>query len=134
MVLINDPTALVPGECVPIPCGPAPSYGGSDVVAKPTDSVVVGSQLQYVCARGAFFTNTTAPLPPLSASHWTNSIQAMVPKMTAFKVQCILDKLNNVAVYDTDPARTVCSAPDSAPVQRCAEDRIQRQVLCRRLC
>ena len=127
MVLINDPTALVPGECVPIPCGPAPSYGGSDVVAKPTDSVVVGSQLQYVCARGAFFTNTTAPLPPLSASHWTNSIQAMVPKMTAFKVQCILDKLNNVAVYDTDPAIARCEAELCVPPQTVLPSNVVRK-------
>ena len=109
VVSLEDPTALVPGVCSPLHCGVIPRFNGSDPIARPTATVGIGDVVQYVCDRGASFVNSTGlSTVPVSKNHWTNSISSMIPKITHFGVNCVYDKIQEAAVYDTDPAIARC--------------------------
>ena len=98
MASSENPTGLILGECVILKCpNPPPSYAGADMVAMPTDTFPLFSQIQYVCHRGSNFLNIT------------NVPQSLIPTRTSFRVSCIYDGLT--AIYDTDPAIARCEAP-----------------------
>ena len=100
MVPLNQPSAISPGLCVPLKCPlPAPTYSRADLVGSPTDSVSLGSQIQYVCKMGTFFSNNTNA-GSLSTAH---------PQLSSFRVACI-QKSDGTVQFDTDPRAAGCFA------------------------
>ena len=116
MVSPEDPSSLIAGRCIPLHCGVIPQFSGSDPIARSTSTVGIGDVVKYVCARGAYFSNSTSSSSAVvSKSHWSNSISSMLPKISSFSVTCVYDSLQETAVYDTDPSIARCEAEPCPP-------------------
>ena len=100
---IEDPSSLLPGKCVPANCPMPPDFDRADLLAKVTDRISVGDEIQYVCDRGATFFNSTVTID--------SRLLRFVPMTTRFRVACIWDSTERTGIYDTDPARARCSDP-----------------------
>ncbi len=97
---VEDPSSIIPGKCVPANCPMPPDYPGADLVAKVTDRISVGQEVQYVCERGSSFTNS---------SFINLNAQKYLPSKTHFRVSCIWDSAEKVGIYDTDPNIARCT-------------------------
>jgi hypothetical protein len=113
LVPVENPPSLLVGQCVPISCGPLPNFEGADALTR-SDSLHLNSEAAYICQRGFHFINSTyIPESPISQSHWTHELESMVPRMTSFKVACVYESSDQIAVYDTDPSIAKCIADSS---------------------
>ena len=103
---VEEPDSIMPGKCVPAKCPMPPQYNGSDVVAKLTDHVYVGQEVQYVCERSGYFVNSTTVSPQL---------QRFIPPRSEFRISCNWDQSEKTGVYDTDPAVARCVNGTTTP-------------------
>lgn len=102
MIPVDDPSSIIPGKCVPANCPMPPTFNNSDVVAKVTDRISVGQQVQYVCDSGLNFVNSTN-----SSSY--SVFRSLFPLKSQFRVACVWDKAEKTAVFDTDPVVARCA-------------------------
>ena len=100
MVPKDHPDSVSPGSCVPLTCAsPAPTFAKADLVGSPSDSIELGTQIQYVCKMGTFFNNNTDTIP----------IGRSSSSISSFKTTCIQNSDGSMG-FDTNPNSAGCYA------------------------